>query len=53
MANSIQVDALCQLLIEKGIVTGEDFCTKLKEDQEEYEARQERRAADQLKSSPS
>ena len=37
MANSIQVDALCQLLIEKGIITEQEFYTKLKEVQAEYE----------------
>jgi hypothetical protein len=36
MANSIQVDALCQLLIEKGIITEEEFYNKLKEVQREY-----------------
>ncbi len=29
MANSIQVDALAQLLIEEGIITQEKFFTKL------------------------
>ena len=37
MANSIQVDALCQLLIEKGVITEEEFYRKLKEVQIEYE----------------
>ena len=37
MANSIQVDALCQLLIEKGIITEEEFYTKLKQVQNEYQ----------------
>ena len=37
MANSIQVDTLCQLLIEKGIITSEEFFTKLKQVQSEYE----------------
>ena len=36
MANSIQVDALCQLLIEKGIITGEEFYAKLKQVQDDY-----------------
>jgi hypothetical protein len=36
MANSIQVDAVCQLLIEKGIITEEEFYGKLKEVQIEY-----------------
>ncbi len=37
MANSIQVDALAQLLIEKGIITEQEFYTKLKQVQHEYE----------------
>ena len=37
MANSIQVDALCQLLIEKGIITEEEFYAKLKQVQNEYQ----------------
>ena len=40
MANSIQVDALCQLLIEKGLITQQEFFTKLKLVQTEYQARQ-------------
>ena len=36
MANSIQVDALYQLLIEKGLITEEEFYCKLKEVQAEY-----------------
>ena len=39
MANSIQVDTLSQLLIEKGIITKEEFFTKLKQVQAEYESR--------------
>jgi len=39
MANSIQVDALCQLLIEKGIITQDEFFTRLKQVQAEYERR--------------
>jgi len=39
MANSVQVDALAQLLIEKGIITEEDFFAKLKQVLMEYEAR--------------
>lgn len=35
-ANSIQVDALAQLLIEKGIISQEEFFTKLKQVQAEY-----------------
>jgi hypothetical protein len=39
MANSIQVDALAQLLIEKGLISKEEFFTKLKEVQSEYESK--------------
>ncbi len=39
MANSIQVDALAQLLIEKGIISQEEFFTKLKEVQTEYDSK--------------
>jgi len=39
MANSIQVDALSQLLIEKGLISREEFFKKLKEVQSEYESR--------------
>jgi len=38
-ANSIQVDALSQLLIEKGIITEQEFYTKLKEVQYDYESK--------------
>ncbi len=37
MANSIQVDAVAQLLIEKGIITKEEFFSKLKQVQREYQ----------------
>ena len=37
MANSIQVDALAQLLIEEGIITQERFFTKLKQVQSTYQ----------------
>ena len=36
MANVIQVDALSQLLIEKGIITEQEFYTKLKQVQAEW-----------------
>ena len=39
MANAIQVDALAQLLIEKGIISREEFCRKLKEVQSEYDSK--------------
>ena len=35
MANSIQVDAICQLLIDKGIITEEEFYAKAKQVQYE------------------
>ncbi|MFC1488829.1 hypothetical protein ACFL6B_03175 [Thermodesulfobacteriota bacterium] len=37
MANSIQVDAMAQLLIEKGIITGDEFFSKLTQVQMEYQ----------------
>ncbi|MBL7176962.1 MAG: hypothetical protein ISS66_14155 [Desulfobacteraceae bacterium] len=37
MANSIQVDAFAQMLIEKGIITEGEFYTKLKQVQLEYQ----------------
>lgn len=36
MANSIQVDAIAQLLIEKGFFTKEEFFAKLKQIQSQY-----------------
>ena len=36
MANSIQVDAAVQLLIEKGFFTEDEFFTKMKQVQIEY-----------------
>ena len=36
-ANSIEVDALSQLLIEKGIISEQEFFTKLKQVQGEWE----------------
>ena len=39
IANSIQVDALSQLLIEKGIISEQEFFTKLKMVQMEYESK--------------
>jgi mannitol/fructose-specific phosphotransferase system IIA component (Ntr-type) len=38
MANSIQVDTLAQLLIEKGIITKDEFFAKLKQVQSEYQS---------------
>ena len=37
MANAIQIDALCQLLIDKGLITQEEFFTKLKQVQTDYQ----------------
>ncbi len=37
MANSIQVDALAQLLIEEGIITPEKFLHKLKQVRASYQ----------------
>ena len=37
MVNSIQVDALAQLLIEEGIITQEKFFTKFKQVQAQYQ----------------
>ena len=39
MANVIQVDALSQLLIEKGLISEQEFFTKLKLVQQEWEAK--------------
>ena len=36
MANSVQTDALCQLLIEKELIFQEEFFTKLKQVQTDY-----------------
>ena len=37
IANSIQTDALVQLLIEEGIITQEKFFTKFKQVQSQYQ----------------
>jgi hypothetical protein len=39
MANSIQVDALAQLMIRKGFIKKEEFFDMLKEVQEEYQSK--------------
>ena len=41
ISNSIQLDAMAQLLIEKGIFTQEEFFTKLKKVQIEYMSRKQ------------
>ncbi len=38
MANSIQVDTIAQLLIEKGFFTKEEFFAKLKQVQGQYQS---------------
>ena len=40
MANSIQVDALVQLLVEEGLISEQRYFQKLKEVQAQYEKRQ-------------
>jgi hypothetical protein len=40
LANSIQTDAITQLLIDKGIITQEEFVSKLKQVQADYLTRQ-------------
>jgi len=40
MANSIQVDALAQLLIEEGLISQEKFIAKLKQVKALYQKRQ-------------
>ena len=39
MANSMQVDALAQLMIRKGFITKEEFFEMLKEIQAEYQSK--------------
>ena len=39
MANAIQTDAITQLLIDKGIITQDEFVTKLKQVQSDYMSR--------------
>jgi mannitol/fructose-specific phosphotransferase system IIA component (Ntr-type) len=39
IANSIQLDALAQLLIDKGVITEQEFLAKLKQVQAEYRSR--------------
>ena len=39
IANSIQVDALSQLLIERGFITEQEFFVKLKQVQQDYESK--------------
>jgi hypothetical protein len=37
MANAIQIDALTQLLIDKGLITQQEFFTKLKQVHTDYQ----------------
>jgi hypothetical protein len=37
LANSIQLDALIQLMIDKGLITGEEFMARLRKVQAEYQ----------------
>ena len=39
MANSMQVDALAQLMIRKGLITKEEFFDMLKEVKADYQAK--------------
>jgi hypothetical protein len=39
IANSIQIDAIAMLLIEKGLITKDEFDTKLKQVQMEYKSK--------------
>jgi len=39
MANSMQVDAAVQLMIEKGFFTQDEFFTKLKQVQQQYQSK--------------
>jgi hypothetical protein len=36
IANTIQIDAICRLLIEKGVISEEELYSKLKKVQAEY-----------------
>ena len=42
IANSIQLDALAQLLIEKGMITEQELLAKVKKVQAEYKSRKPR-----------
>jgi len=44
MANTIQVDTLAQILIEKGFFSEQEFYTKLKQVQLQYEQRKATKA---------
>jgi hypothetical protein len=40
IANAIQIDALIQLLMEKGLITEDEYFTRMQDVQDEYKARQ-------------
>ena len=40
IANAIQIDALIQLLMEKGLITEDEYITRMQDVQAEYKARQ-------------
>jgi hypothetical protein len=39
ISHSIQIDAVTQILVEKGIITNEEFAAKLKKVQMEYKSK--------------
>jgi len=39
LSNSIQIDAAVQLLIDKGLITEQEFFTKLKQVQAQYQTK--------------
>ena len=39
ISHSTQIDAVTQILVEKGIITNEEFAAKLKKVQMEYESK--------------
>ena len=41
IANAIQIDSIIQLLMEKGLITEDEYFTKMQSVQAEYKARQE------------
>ena len=40
IANAIQIDSIIQLLLEKGLITEDEYFTKMQYVQAEYKARQ-------------
>ena len=39
IANTIQIDTICRLLVKKGVITEKELYNKLKEVQDEYNKR--------------